>query len=84
MKIKSLSRKEAIKYKPAGKTLMISIQDYEKNTCHSRKELIILHVVYIKTLCSYISTTSIQKIYGMVCQVQLRLQTKMLFTSSDF
>lgn len=30
MKIKSLSRKEAIKYKPAGKTLMISIQDYEK------------------------------------------------------
>lgn len=30
MKIKSLSRKEAIKYKPAGRTLMISIQDYER------------------------------------------------------
>ena len=30
MKIKSLSRKEAIKYRPTSRTLMISIQDYEK------------------------------------------------------
>ena len=30
MKIKSLSKQEARKYKPTGKTLMISIQDYEK------------------------------------------------------
>lgn len=30
MKIKSLSKQEARKYKPTGKSLMISIQDYEK------------------------------------------------------
>lgn len=30
MKIRSLSKQEARKYKPIGKTLMISIQDYEK------------------------------------------------------
>lgn len=30
MKIKSLSKQEARKYKPTGKTLMISIQEHEK------------------------------------------------------
>ena len=84
MKIKSLSKQEARKYKPTGKTLMISIQEHEKNTYRSRKELTISHADYIKTLCSYISTTLITKIYEMVCRVQQHSRMKTLFTSLDF
>ena len=83
MKIKSLSKQEARKYKPTGKSLMISIQDYEKKYLPF-KERTILPVVCIKTLCSYISTILIMKIYEMVCQVLQHSRTKMRFTSSDF